>query len=171
MFYGCAGATILCIIGLVVVCCCCMRQRRTLNKLRKNDTTLSNPYVNSERNNHHVVGFPSPLQLDTFVVKPESPYDMPDLVETLPEEPDVSYVTVVDGNDVDSPYATVKGNEGADATCDDEEEPPSPDYTNASVFQIDPYQQLMPATRNVEDHYTSLISKEKNEESGNEATV
>lgn len=163
VFYGTFAVALLCIIILIIVCCCWKQQIKTLRKRPRQDTTLRNAYAN-----HHIVGFPSPLQLDTF--KPESPYDTPELVECLP---DVSYVTVVDGNESDPQYAAVKN--GAVQSLGDSEsrdEPqPSPAYTNASVFQIEPYQELMANNRDNEDHYTSLIKTDKNEKNEDDVSV
>ncbi|XP_028404592.1 uncharacterized protein LOC114527159 [Dendronephthya gigantea] len=160
VFYGTFAVALSCIIILIIVCCCWKRQMKT-QKQRQN-TTLFNPYAN------HVVGFPSPLQLDTF--KPESPYDTPELLDSLP---DVSYVTVVDGNESDPQYAAVKnGTVQSLGDGESRDEPqPSPAYTNASVFQIEPYQELMANNRVNEDHYTSLIKTDKNEKNEDDVSV
>lgn len=176
MFYGSVGVTLICIILLISVCCCWRRQTRMLKTLQRQETTLSNPYINSERNNH-ITGFPSPLQLDTFVIKPESPYDMPAQVENPSEDIEISYVTVVDGNESDSQYAAVQGNGAANSIADSEsrdgDSQQSPAYTNASVFENNPYQELMPHNRSNEDHYASLINRDENKQENeqNEVTV
>lgn len=143
---------------------------RNMKKLERQSTTLSNAYVNNS-----VVGFPSPLQLDTFVNKTESTYDTPEPVEAVPDVTDVSYVTVVNGNESEPDYAAIKGNGYANSVADSESRDdaplPSPTYTNASVFQIEPYQELNPANRcDSEEHYTSLINTNKEDEN-NEVTV
>ena len=171
MFYAAAGVAIVCIILLIVTCCCWRRQTRSMKKLERQSTTLSNAYVNNS-----VMGFPSPLQLDTFVNKTESPYDMPEPVEVVSE---VSYVTVVDGNESEPDYAAIKGNGQANGTSVADSESrddgplPSPTYTNSSVFQIEPYQELNPANRcDSEEHYTSLINTDTDKEKENqEVTV
>ena len=174
MFYVASVLAVGCAIALIVVCCLWRRQTRTRTKLERQDTTLSNPYVNTR-----VEGFPSPLQLNSFVVKPESPYDTPEAVETIPQDLEVSYVTVIDGktdgNESESHYAAVKENGTANSVDDgesrDNDPLPSPDYTNASVFEMDPYQELMPTNRSNEDHYTSLINRDDTKENEDEATM
>ena len=171
MFYGAFVVAIVSIISLIVVCCCWRRQTRTIeHNLQRQETTMSNPYVN-----HRVQGFPSPLQLDSFVVKPESPYDTPDAVETTPQDIEVSYVTVVDENESESHYAAVKEDGTANSVEDSESRDngplPSPDYTNSSVFEMDPYEELMPANRSSEDHYTSLINTDKTKQNEDEGTI
>ncbi len=88
---------------------------------------------------------------------------------------EVSYVTVTDGNESESHYAAVKENGTANSVADSEsrDDPlPSPAYTNASVFDMDPYQELMPGNRTIEDHYTSLINTDKTEQNEEEeATI
>ena len=170
MFYGAAGLALVCIILLIVTCCCWRRQSRVRKKLQREGTTLSNAYVNN-----CVLSFPSPLQLETFVDKAESPYDTPENVEAVPE---VSYVTVVNGVESESDYAVIKGNGQSNSVGGDSESPedgpqPSPAYTNASVFEIEPYQELNRANRcDSEEHYTSLIGTNKDKEKGSaEMTV
>ena len=174
LFYAASVLAVVCLIALIVVCCLWRRQTRTITKLERQDTALSNPYVNTR-----VEGFPSPLQLNSFVVKPESPYDTPEAVEAIPQDAEVSYVSVIDGktngNESESDYAAVKENGTVNSVDDgesrDNDPLPSPDYTNASVFEMDPYQELMPTNRSNEDHYTSLINIDETKQNEDEATM
>ena len=163
MFYGTFGVALVSTVSLIVVCCRWRRQTKTVKKLQKRATTLSNPYVNNP-----VVGFPSPLRLSSFVNRPESPYDMPEPVGTIQQEVEVSYVSVIDRNESESHYAAVTGNGTANCYADNESRDndplPSPAYTNASVFEMDPYEALMPENRTNENPYTSLITRDENEE-------
>lgn len=176
MFYGTAVTGIICILVLIVTCCLLRRQRKTTRTLNRQVTTFSNPHANN-----FVEGFPSPLQLDAFVAKTESPYDMPDRVEVVPGEVDVSYVIVTNGdesesqytalkeNDSESPYTALKGNGTTNSIADnDSREIPSPSYTNASVFEMDPYQELIAVNRSREDNYASLIKPNPKEEKDDE---
>ncbi|CAB3996679.1 Hypothetical predicted protein [Paramuricea clavata] len=162
MFYVAFGVALVSTVSLIVVCCRWRRQTKTVKKLQKQATTLSNPYVNNP-----VVGFPSPLRLSSFINRPESPYDTPEPVGTIQQEVEVSYVSVIDGNESESHYAAVTGNGTANCYADNESRDndplPSPAYTNASVFEMDPYEQLS-ANRTNENPYTSLITRDENEE-------
>ena len=164
MFYGTAAVAIVSIFLLIIVCCLWRRKAKRVKKLQQQHKP-SSLYANNG-----IIGFPSPLQLDTFLLTSESPYDTPEPVETVPED---SYVTVVDKNELESPYTTVRGigtaNSIADSESRDDIPMPSPAYTNASVFQIEPYQELNQANRNYqEDPYTSLINRKQNEDSEKE---